>query len=210
MDKPRREGHSALRVKDGKLEKFDPHPESAPTKGATPRTDAVSHDIFLSSRSSIPSGVHNRNALEKLLALARQLERDLASARADAVRWADEVVDGAALVAQCRLILDSRTDNICLQGYLNALEDMLNAAPQGQASSRSQSGDVPARETVAGLPAEAAAPAVVAAFIGPDTQQWQGSSVCVTSDGRWWIWTGIEWKQDLPGLFATSNTEKGA
>lgn len=45
---------------------------------------------------------------------------------------------------------------------------------------------------------------VVAAFIAPDTQAWQGSTVNVTEDGQWWRWTGVEWVEDTKPLFAPS------
>ena len=50
----------------------------------------------------------------------------------------------------------------------------------------------------------AAIPKVVAAFIAPDNQQWQGMSVMVTEDGRWWTFNGTKWEQDAPALTANS------
>lgn len=37
---------------------------------------------------------------------------------------------------------------------------------------------------------------VVAAFIAPDSQQWQSSTVNVTEDGTWWRWDGKKWLRD--------------
>lgn len=41
---------------------------------------------------------------------------------------------------------------------------------------------------------------VVAAFISPDTSQWQGLTVNVTEDGSWWRWMGTEWVRDTGPL----------
>lgn len=41
---------------------------------------------------------------------------------------------------------------------------------------------------------------VVAAFVSPSTQEWQGMSVCVTEDGTWWIWTGQKWEKNIPAV----------
>ena len=41
---------------------------------------------------------------------------------------------------------------------------------------------------------------VVAAFLGPDNQQWQGEPIMVTEDGTWWRWNPIEdkWTKVFP------------
>lgn len=47
---------------------------------------------------------------------------------------------------------------------------------------------------------------VIAAFIGPNDQAWQGMSVCVTEDGTWWLWTGQKWEENVPHLNVPSES----
>jgi hypothetical protein len=60
----RREGHSALRVKDGKLEKFDPHPASdqpRPSVTLTPHECAEQFRMYARSNKDKPDVVHQLN-----------------------------------------------------------------------------------------------------------------------------------------------------
>jgi len=102
----RNEGHSALRVKAGKIETFDPHPKSEPAAGGeTPETDALrrsgndedkahglddlGHYMAATERYSdlCRSLERQRNALQVELAATK---RELADAKADAKSWADQ------------------------------------------------------------------------------------------------------------------------
>lgn len=57
----------------------------------------------------------------------------------------------------------------------------------------------------ASFPAEPAAlpeRRVIAAFISPQNQEWQGRIINVTDDGKWWHFTGTTWAEEAPPLLA--------